>query len=337
MISYTSRLAGLLLLGLFTLPACNGGKAAREKDTNAASGRTALIGKFNADSAYSYVAAQVGFGPRVPGTPAHLACRDYLVAKLSEFQPDTLIVQEGKVTAFNGDVLPISNIMASYNKEARRRVLLIAHWDTRPWADMCTTSEKRKQPVPGANDGGSGIGVLLEIARNLGEKAPGAGVDILLVDAEDYGDASSFAGNEESWCLGTQYWIANQTFYTNRNMPVYGILLDMVGGTDARFHYENYSLENARTPTLRIWSEAARLGHGDIFVERIGGTVTDDHIFLTRSGIPTTDIIELNNAETQSFPPTWHTLRDNMSNISRRTLQVVGETVLNVIYKEPTD
>ena len=333
--SCTSRLVGFFLLGLLALPSCNGRKAASDTDATNMLPRATLLGNFNSDSAYRYVAEQVNFGPRVPGSAGHRACRDYIISKLKSFDCDTLIVQDAVVEAYNGDKLPISNIIASYNKNARRRILLVAHWDTRPWADMSISEERRNTPVPGANDGGSGTAVLLEIARNLGMKSPNVGVDLLFVDAEDYGDSRGFGENEDTWCLGTQYWVANMTPYTRENMPVYGILLDMVGGIGAVFHYENFSQQYARTITDKVWSEAERLGHGDRFIQALGGAVTDDHIFLTRAGIPTTDIIESNNVETQSFPPTWHTLRDNMNNISHRSLQAVGETVLNVVYKEP--
>ena len=294
----------------------------------------ALLGAFNADSAYKNVASQVAFGPRVPGTQGHAQCREWLIEKLESYSPDTLFTQDAKVRAYNGDELPITNIFAGYNMSAPKRILLVAHWDTRPWADKESTRDNRTKPVPGANDGGSGVGVLLEIARNLAIKKPTVGVDILLVDAEDYGNSDGFGDNNDTWCLGSQHWVKSMTPYTPRNRPVYGILLDMVGGRDARFHYEIYSQAYARVPTIKVWSEAAKLGYGDIFIREKGAPVVDDHIVITEAGIPTTDIIESQSTETASFNPTWHTLADDMTNIDRHTLRAVGETVLNVLYKE---
>lgn len=317
----------------FMMVSCKNATAGNDNQNKTAE-PTALLGAFNADSAYSYVDAQVAFGPRVPGTASHDSCAAYLINKLNSFGADTVIVQKAVVEAFNGDKLPITNIFARYNSEAPNRVLLVAHWDTRPWANMERTEEARRKPVPGANDGASGVGVLLEIARNLGMKAPDCGVDILLDDAEDYGDTSGFGNNDRTWCLGTQYWVEHMP-YNSINRPAYGILLDMVGGTGARFHREHFSHNNAKRPTVKVWAEAKALGFNDVFVNKVGGAVVDDHIFLTEAGIPTTDIIENMNDVTGDFPPTWHTLDDDMQHISRRPLEAVGKTVLNILYKEP--
>lgn len=293
-----------------------------------------LIGDFRADSAYEHIARQVSFGPRIPGSDGHKACRDYIIRTLRDYAADTIIVQDTQVTAFNGDLLPITNILASYNPDESRRILLVAHWDTRPWADMETSEDRRDQPIPGANDGGSGVGVLLEIARNFQLRDPEAGVDLLFVDAEDYGNTSGFGDKTDTWCLGTQYWVEHMPYRDGASRPVYGILLDMVGGRNARFHQEMFSLENAPNVTAKVWSEAASLGYGNIFINSPGGAITDDHIFLCRAGIPTTDIIETINEETANFPPTWHTHNDNLENIDKKSLEAVGRTVLNVVYKE---
>ena len=311
---------------------CTGSAGSTAKSEDNASKPT-LLGAFDKDSAYQYIADQVSFGPRVPGTAAHDECGRYLVDRLRQFGADTVIEQQAVVTAFNGDKLPINNIFARYNLPALNRILLVAHWDTRPWANMESTEEKRSQPVPGANDGASGVGVILEIARNLGMKSPDCGVDILFTDAEDYGNDSGFTNNDETWCLGTQYWVENMP-YNNVSRPTYGILLDMVGGTDARFHREMLSHTDAKTPTVKVWSEANTLGFGDIFINKVGGGVVDDHVFLIKAGKPTTDIIEHVSGATGNFPATWHTLDDDMQHISKKTLDAVGKTVLNVVYKE---
>ncbi|MDE5568217.1 MAG: M28 family peptidase [Muribaculaceae bacterium] len=314
------------------LCSCNGTAKSTDKQSKMTE-KVVLLGAFDKDSAYQYIADQVAFGPRVPGTPAHDACGKYIVEKLRQFGADTIIEQHAVVEAFNGDKLPINNIFAQYNPTALNRVLLVAHWDTRPWANMERSEERRMKPVPGANDGGSGVGVILEIARNLQKLAPTCGVDILFTDAEDYGNSNGFTNNDESWCLGTQYWVDNMP-YTSVNRPANGILLDMVGGTDARFHRERYSNIHAKPITVKIWGEAKNLGYEDIFVNKVAGEVVDDHTFLNQAGIPTTDIIEHMSDATGSFPATWHTLDDDIQHISKKTLDAVGNTVLNVIYKE---
>lgn len=308
------------------------GQAAAETQPNPSD---LLLGKFDADSAYDFVARQVAFGPRVPGSEGHRACRQFIIDRLKAYGADSVMIQDGVVTAFNGDELPITNIIGGYNITTPRRILLIAHWDTRPWADKDDKLDERHRPIDGANDGASGVAVLLEIARNLAMRSPNVGVDLMFVDAEDYGDSSAFDPREDTWCLGSQYWInSGMPPYHPDNLPVYGILLDMVGGRNARFHYEYFSQANAPKPTIKVWSEAQKLGHSDKFIRTVGGAVTDDHIFITRAGIPTTDIIETLNVETSSFPPTWHTLDDNLDGIDKGTLKAVGETVLNVVYKE---
>lgn len=330
------KLSFILSVGLTSVTllfGCSGASGSSKAKADNNPSKPILLGSFDKDSAYKYIAEQVSFGPRVPGTKAHDDCGQYLVERLKQFGADSVIEQHAVVTAFNGDKLHINNIFASFNPLALNRVLLVAHWDTRPWANMEISDKKRHLPVPGANDGASGVGVILEIARNLGMKSPDCGVDILFTDAEDYGDSSAFVNNDESWCLGTQYWIENMPYSTIKR-PAYGILLDMVGGTDARFHREMLSHTDAQSPTVKIWSEANTLGLGDVFVNQVGGAVIDDHVFLTKAGIPTTDIIEHVSNATGNFPATWHTLDDDMQHISTKTLDAVGKTVLNVVYKE---
>ncbi len=310
------------------------GASSTDGSENAQTLSERIIGDFRADSAYEHIARQVGFGPRVPGSEGHKACRDYIIRTLGAYAADTIIVQDAEVTAFTGEVLPITNILASYKPGESRRILLAAHWDTRPWADMESSEDSRNRPIPGANDGGSGVGVLLEIARNFQLRDPEVGVDLLFVDAEDYGNSAGFGDKTDTWCLGTQYWVDHMPYANGAVRPVYGILLDMVGGRNARFHQEMFSLEYAPNVTAKIWAEAASLGYGNIFINSPGGAVTDDHIFLSRAGIPTADIIETINEETANFPPTWHTHEDRLENIDKKSLEAVGRTVLNVVYKE---
>ncbi len=289
--------------------------------------------RFNSDSAYAYTARQVAFGPRVPGTEGSAACADYIISSLKSFNADTVTLQKAQVKAFNDDMLPITNIMASFNAAAPRRILLAAHYDTRPWADSDPVTEKRHDPIPGANDGASGVAVLLEIARQLGQKTPEVGVDLLFVDAEDYGQSSGFSNHDQTWCLGTQYWTENMP-YAPDSLPAFGIVLDMVGGMGAKFHREYISNEMAPTVLDRVWSVADKSGYSDRFPDVLGGSVVDDHLYLNKAGIPTIDIIESKSDETKSFPANWHTLQDDMDHIDPATLKAVGQTVLNVIYNE---
>jgi hypothetical protein len=289
--------------------------------------------KFNADSAYSYIKAQVDFGPRVPGTAAHKKCAEYIMSELVRHGIDTIVTQNAIVTAFNSDQLPMNNIIGKINPHAKDRVLIAAHYDTRPWADNEDDDSLKNNPIDGANDGASGVGVMLELARTLCDNRPEIGVDFLFVDVEDYGTNEGWGSNEESWCLGTQYW-AEHTGYTPDNKPRYGIVLDMVGGTNARFHREYYSNQAAKNVVDKVWGTAANTGYGAFFPNEIGGALIDDHLFINRAGIPCIDIVECNNTLTRSFPPTWHTLRDNMASIDTRPLKAVGQTVLNVVSSE---
>ena len=290
---------------------------------------------FNADSAYAYVDQQVKFGPRVPGTESHRLCREYLTGKLKSFGADTIILQQATVEAFNGKSLPMTNILARFNTKSPRRILIAAHYDTRPWADEETDESKQSTPIDGANDGASGVGVILELARNLQMSLPEIGVDFLLTDVEDYGSHDDDTPGESSWALGAQYWAANPV-YTPTQRPAYGILLDMVGGRDARFYREYFSEQTAGWLNTKVWTAAATEGIGR-FKNEVRGGVTDDHIFITRSGIPCIDIIECANDRTGSFPPYWHTTSDNMENIDRATLGDVGRTLMRVIYSEKAE
>lgn len=289
---------------------------------------------FNSDSAYSFVDKQVAFGPRVPNTEAHKACGDYLVSQLESFGAK-VIEQKVDLKAFDGTVLHARNIIGSFSPEKSERVLLFAHWDTRPFSDHDPDEKKHRTPVQGANDGASGIGVLLEVARLLQAKTPDVGVDIIFFDAEDYGPPY-FAENVsegEWWCLGSQYWSKNP------HVPGYkarfGILLDMVGAPDATFYKEELSRHYAKGIVEKVWSTARDLGHGKNFIDKDSGGITDDHVPVNQNRrIPSIDIIHLDMNTDSGFGWYWHTSKDDMSNISKETLKAVGQTVLEVVYKE---
>lgn len=288
---------------------------------------------FNPDSAYSFVAKQVSFGPRIPNTPQHAACGDYLVAKLNDFGAQ-VIEQKTTVTHYNGQKIPIRNIIGIYQPQKTKRVALFAHWDTRPFADQENDPTRQRQPILGADDGASGVGVLLEIARQLNLKSPNIGIDIIFFDLEDWGPAE-FEKNPPAgdwWCMGSQYWAKNP--HTTNYRAAFGILLDMVGAPDATFLKEGYSVQYASNVVEKIWQTASKLGYGQWFINRKTGFITDDHVPVNENHVaPTVDIINLKDSGT-GFAPYWHTLNDNMSNINRATLEAVGQTVMEVIYSE---
>ncbi len=284
--------------------------------------------EFNADSAYAYIEQQCAFGPRVPNTREHAQCADWLTAQLRRFGC-TVQVQEADVKAWDGSVFHIKNIIASSQPAAKTRLLITSHWDSRPMADKDGDATKRNQPVLAANDGASGVGVALEIARIVQAKAPAVGVDFILWDAEDYGNYDI----EDSWCLGSQYWSKHK--HDPSYYPRYGINLDMVGAKDAVFFFEGHSMRQARGYTQQLWNTAALLGHGKYFqslVEDHG--VIDDHYFVMKNtGIPMVEIID-RNPQTGAFFPHWHTSTDDMASIDKATLKAVGQTLVEVIYKE---
>lgn len=283
--------------------------------------------KFNADSAYAYVEKQVNFGPRVPNTDAHRETGDWLVAELSRHGAK-VIEQKADLKAFDGTILKSRNIFAQYNPESKERILLLAHWDCRPWADEDPDPAKRNLPVDGANDGASGTGVLLEIARQLNINSPEKGIDILLVDAEDWGTQ----GDDQSWAMGTRYFVENMPI--ENYAPGHAILLDMVGGDGAIFCREYFSEKAAPQVAQTVWNIAEKLGHGEMFPNRMGSAVMDDHVQLIRAGIPAIDIIEYHPEDENGFNPRWHTTSDTMDGISKATLGAVGETVLTYIYND---
>lgn len=326
----------MILLAAATLASCGSGKAssaqAAESGADEHAGRRAAV-PFDSDSAYAYVARQVDFGPRVPGTDTHDACGRWLAAELRRHGADTVITHSCTATAYDGTRLPLTNIMARYNPGAHERLLLVAHWDTRPMADQESDPERRAQAIDGANDGASGVGVLLEIARRLGAGdivTTRHGIDILLVDGEDYGAPEDAVGaGDDTWCLGTQEWIKAMPYGPDDR--VNAIVLDMVGGRGATFAPEMLSSYLVPDMVAAVWAAAARLGLQQRFVSGTGAAVTDDHLYLNRAGIPAIDIIESSHPATGSFNPTWHTLDDTIDNIDPATLGDVGATVTEYI------
>ncbi|MBO4281620.1 MAG: M28 family peptidase [Bacteroidales bacterium] len=287
---------------------------------------------FSADSAYAFVAAQCAFGPRVPNTEAHRRCGAYLRQTLERFC-DTVYVQEYSVRTYNNLTLKACNLIGCFNPQAEKRILVAAHWDSRPYADHDPDPALHRTPIDGANDGGSGVGVLLETARQLSLKRPETGVDILFFDAEDYGSPQDEEGSTDDWCLGSQYWAKHPhvTAYKAR----FGILLDMVGGQNAVFCKEGTSAFYAQDIQNRIWNYAARLGHAAHFSPKETPAIIDDHLYINQiTSIPVIDIIEYHAGTGSGFNPNWHTVNDRLENIDRASLQRVGEVVLYTLYNE---
>ncbi len=293
-----------------------------------------VVPPFHADSAYRFVAEQVAFGPRVPETPEHAACAAYLQAKMEGYGAE-VIMQRGSMKAYHGRNMQLVNIIAQFQPENSKRVLLCAHWDSRHVADYDPDPAMRDIPILGANDGASGVGVLLEVARHLAAHPPKVGVDIIFFDLEDHGtpDHLGLPYVEDSWCLGSQYWTRN--LHQLGYFPRYGILLDMVGAAGAVFHQEQVSMYYAPGIMNKVWSVAHELGYGNQFPRKPGGQITDDHLYVNRNtGIPCINIIQYEAGSSSSFGSYWHTHADNMEIIDRFTLRAVGETVMETIYRE---
>jgi glutaminyl-peptide cyclotransferase len=325
----------LIFSAAWMLISCTGGTDNKSTDPEKTA-KKVTIPAFNADSAYIFVSTQVSFGPRIPNTDAHEKTGNYLV---DQFKKRGAIVTEQRFsgTTYSNQKLSLRNIIASFYPEKKKRILLAAHWDTRPFADK--DPEKPNSTFDGANDGASGVGVLLEVARLLSkDSCQNAGIDIILFDGEDWGEPGEQERDNplpknlsDWWCLGSQHWSKNkhQSNYT----ASYGILLDMVGGKNAQFAKEGYSVEYAPGIVDKVWQTASRLGYSHIFLQEKTGFITDDHRFVNELGkIPMIDII--------SYDPAWgfgefhHTRNDNMEIISKETLHVVGTTLLHVVYME---
>lgn len=321
-----------IVVAALAMVACGG---SQKKSAPQVVEAAAIVPIFDADSAYRYVAEQVTFGPRVPNSASHRACGDYLEDKLRGYGAE-VVAQNVTLTAYNGDKLQARNIVAQFQPLKKKRVMLCAHWDSRPWADSDPDKANHYRPVPGANDGASGVGVLLEIARHLSSVPTTVGVDIILFDAEDYGrhenDARS-AGFDHSWALGSQYWsrFPHKENYNAR----YGILLDIVGAPGSTFYRERISTHYASAIVDKVWAQAAKEGFAGYFVNEDGGMITDDHLYVNNFlNLPCIDIINCDMDSPNGFGEYHHTIKDDLNWIDASTLKAVGQTVMAVIYNE---
>ena len=326
-------LSFLLLLSVALTGCKNQNQASAGQDTDTIAVTQV---QFDADSAYASVVAQCDFGPRVPGSAAHDRCGDYIVARFKALGL-TVSEQRADQKAWDGKVLHTRNIIAAYRPELADRIIICTHWESRPWADADPDSSLHRQPVMAANDGASGVAVMLEVARKLEELKPELGIDFICFDSEDYGipywAETDDVADGSDWCLGSQYWAAHP------HVPSYkarfGILLDMVGGRDARFCFEGISMRYASEVMVHVWDAAGRAGASQLFLAEQGGYAQDDHVPMNEvAGIPTIDIIPYVEGE-HTFGETWHTTQDTPENISRETLKGVGQTLLQFLSEKP--
>ena len=319
----------------------NGGSVGNKQVKKEVKGekKAVVVPAFNADSAFYFVKRQCDFGPRVPTTKAHQECADWMVATLSGYC-DTVYVQDFMTRLYNGEGIEGKNIIATFNPQAKKRIIVAAHWDSRPFADNDADENNWKTPIDGANDGASGCGIMMEMARVMHSHriADNIGVDFIFFDLEDYGApkwADTEAYNDLSWGLGSQYW--SKRPHISGYKASFGILLDMVGASNPRFPKEYYSQSDAAWVLNKVWRTARDMGYGEYFVNELGDPINDDHIYMIHyAGIPTIDIIHLNGDEdrTSCFYPHWHTLNDNIDNIDPSTLQMVGNVVMRIIYDD---
>ncbi|WP_439474746.1 M28 family peptidase [Algoriphagus formosus] len=288
---------------------------------------------FSADSAYAFIEKQVSFGPRVPGTTGHANTKAWIINQLESWNW-SVQTQDFQAKTYDGLTWDLSNIIASYNPQATKRILLAAHWDTRRIADKDT--ERIDEPIDGANDGGSGVGVLMEIARVIGsgDLKPDVGIDIILFDGEDDGEPETARVRDISqvwWCLGSQHWSQNK--HTPNYSAYYGILVDLVGAKGARFYREGYSRRYASGILKKVWDHASKLGHSAFFINQDSPEILDDHLFVNEyAQIPMIDIIEF--SPQYGFGHYHHTHQDNLDLIDKKPLQAVGETVLFTVFQE---
>lgn len=283
---------------------------------------------FSADSAYTYIKKQLSHGPRTIGSKSHRLTRQWLVHTLNYDSGNQVFVQHFTLMGYGNDTLHMSNIIAAFNPSAKDRIMLCAHWDTRPRSDQDSIAAYRDKPIPGADDGASGVAVLVELARLFHKNTPPIGVDLIFFDGEDYGKDDDLA----YYFLGSRYWAQHQPVPGYK--PRFGILLDMVGGVHATFLKEGMSMRVAPELVDGIWSVADKLGYGNIFKNQVSNGISDDHVVLNKYlDFTTIDIIDHSQTNGRvHFPPYWHTHRDNINIISKKTLHAIGSVLTHLIY-----
>ena len=289
---------------------------------------------FNEDSAYQNIVQQLSFGPRVPNTAAHKNCGLYL-NKFFQTHGGWVYTQSFSATTYDGKSLALRNFIASYNVKAAKRIIIASHWDSRPFADQ--DKKDKNKPILGANDGASGVAIMMEMARaiHLAKDKPDVGIDFILFDGEDYGAPEDYIGSNKSdtWCLGSKHWSKEK--HKADYSAYYGILLDMVGAPNAKFAMEGNSRLYAPSVLKNVWEQARQLGHGSYFIMENSPEIIDDHLYVNQDAkIPMIDIIQYDPSRGGYFAEYWHTHHDDISAIDKKTLKAVGETLLHLLYKE---
>jgi hypothetical protein len=329
-ISFKSKflhLLGLCFWCIWILQGCRDGEQENQQGPEQVvkTYSTQTIPEFQGDSAMNWVNKQVSFGPRIPGTKAHRECGNWMV-QLLKHRGLQVMEQNETMKMHDGKAFELRNIIASLHPGAEKRIVLAAHWDTRPKADMDPVSPN--STFDGANDGASGVAVLLELSRHLDSLPKDMGIDLVFFDLEDYGTSEV----ADSYGIGAQFWSRHP--HVTGYRAAKGILLDMVGAADARFCWEGHSLQFAPEWSRHIWQKAQAIGYGDLFVSVPCQPVTDDHYYVnTIAGIPMVDIIDLRSEGGTGFPPHWHTREDKVDVVSKRTLSAVGQTLIQVLYR----
>ena len=314
---------GMMIVGM----SCRNDKPKPDNNTKT----TLTAPNFDADTAFAFVKAQTDFGPRVPNSEAHRKCGDWLLRQLARLC-DTAFAQPFDVKTYDGKLQHARNLIGSFNPAQKERIILAAHWDSRPIADQDSDPTRRHIPIDGANDGASGVGVLLEVARQLHLAKPAVGIDIIFFDVEDYGTPASENIAGDWWCLGAQHWAKNPHKLDYK--AKFGILLDMVGSPNARFFQEGVSSQYAQDIVSKVWGRAYELGFGQYFINSPAHHITDDHYYVnTIAKIKMIDIIHLDQTSGTGFDRVWHTHDDNITNIDKNTLSVVGKVVLSVVLQ----
>lgn len=278
------------------------------------------VREFDGTAAFRYLQKQMEFGPRIPGTPAHEQAGDWILAQLRT-TADTVVVQAIPHRTPNGQTLPMRNFLARFRPQAAERILFLAHWDTRPNADQSANLGAQRMPVPGANDGASGVAVLLGVADILKAKPPTVGVDLLFVDGEDFGN---FADSTQV-LIGSRWFAAHQPV---GYPPLFAVLFDMIGDKNLMLPYEQNSQGFAPEVVDRVWRVAEAQGYGNIFVRQAGPSLVDDHVALQRAGIHAIDVVDFDYGPNNGY---WHTTDDTVDKVSANSLQVVGDVALALV------
>ncbi len=277
---------------------------------------TATQREFDGETALSYVETQLSLGPRIPNTEGHRRTGDWIL-DLLRTRADSLEVQAFTHVTVDADTLQLRNFIGRFLPERQDRIVFLAHWDTRPHADRSTNVGHQRLPVPGANDGASGVALLLGVADVLAKDPPAFGVDLVFLDGEDYGD----------WDVGKDVLLGSRYYATSADRdspPLFAVVWDMVGDADLRILQERNSVAGAPEVVERVWNRARELGYGRVFRATLGHTVTDDHIPLLDAGIRAIDVIDFDY-------PHWHTTEDTVDKVSAQSLQIVGDVAVALV------